>query len=109
MIDVLQFVPAGIIGVILILTGMIKALDKANKFTRFYPLIPLVLGVGFAFLWTNPWAWKIFGYNVLLFACGSSYVYKVGKTTILGANSTPVAAPPADSSAPAAPPPPGKE
>lgn len=74
----------GVIGAIIALTELVKGLDKENKYTRFYPIIPMVLGTVAALFKTTPLTWQGYGENWLLYVGLSTYIFKAGKTTLLG-------------------------
>jgi hypothetical protein len=81
-------VVAGIIA----LTQVFKSLDKAGKLSRFYVLVPLVLGVVAAFFVTSPLTWQGVGKNALIYAGVSSYLYVARqKLTLAGVPIEPVA------------------
>lgn len=82
--DLLMLVDAAIIGAIMGIMEVIKVADKGKKLVRFYPLFVGVLGLGAALAKTQPFAWQQCGYNVLLYVGASSYIFKFGKTTLLG-------------------------
>ena len=77
-------VNTGIIAAIIALTNVIKGLDKDNKYTRWYLLIPTVLGSAAALFQTSPLTWQGYGNNWLIFVGLSIYIFKAGKTTLLG-------------------------
>lgn len=74
----------GVIGAIIAITEVVKGFDKQGKFTRWYPLIPMILGTGAAFFKTVPLTWQGYGENWLLYVGLSTYIFKAGKTTLLG-------------------------
>lgn len=84
MIDFLNVADAAIIGSIIALMEVIKAIDSKQRLGRFYPLFVLMLGLAAAAFKTIPWTWQGFGYNAIVYAGASSFVYKFGKTTVLG-------------------------
>lgn len=73
-------VVAGIIAITKVITGF----DKEGKYARWYPIIPAILGIAAAILATSPFAWRTFGNNALIYTGAATYLYKVGKTTVLG-------------------------
>lgn len=74
----------GVIGAIIAMTEVVKGFDKEEKFKRFYPVIPLVLGTAAALFKTTPLTWQGYGENWLLYVGLSTYIFKAGKTTLLG-------------------------
>lgn len=82
--DLLSVVDAGIIGAIIAIMEVFKAIDKEKKLVRWYPLCVLVFAILAALFKTTPFAWQAFGYNALLYVGVSSFTYKFGKTTVLG-------------------------
>lgn len=81
--DLATYMDMGVIGAILALTSVIKSLDKQEKFTRFYPVIPLVLGIVAAVAKTVPFQWQLALENLIKYVGVSTYIFKFGKTTIL--------------------------
>ena len=77
-------VNTGIIGAIIALTEVIKGFDKEGKLKRFYILIPTVLGSLAALFKTVPLTWQAYGESWLIFVGLSIYIFKAGKTTLLG-------------------------
>lgn len=72
-------VNTGLVVIIVLLTQGIKKLDKNNKFKKFYILVPLLLGIGAAFLSTDPLAVKEVIINSIVYAGVAGYFYKSGK------------------------------
>ena len=72
-----------IVGGIIALANVIKGFDSANKFKRFYPVIPLALGLLAAYFKTDPFTWKTFGSAAIIYVGTSSYMFQFGKTTLL--------------------------
>jgi hypothetical protein len=72
-------VNTGLVFIIVLLTQGIKKIDKSNKFKKFYILIPLLLGIGAAFLSTDPLAAKEVIINSIVYAGVAGYFYKSGK------------------------------
>ena len=70
-----------IIGATAVFTQLV---DKANRFTRFYPLVPLLLGTVAAVVLAQPKAWDQILVGVFMYGFGAMGAYKIGKTTILG-------------------------
>lgn len=77
-------VNASVILAIIALSQVIKTLDKENKFKRFYILIPSVLAIIAALALTRPLQWQEFLKHVIIYVGMSTYIFKTGKTTILG-------------------------
>lgn len=75
-------VNTGLVFIIVAITQALKKLDKENKFKKFYILIPLLLGVGAAFLSTEPLAVKEVIINSIVYAGVSGYFYKSGKLAL---------------------------
>jgi len=73
-------VVAGIIAITKVITGF----DKEGKYARWYPVIPAILGIAAAYFATAPFVWRTFGNNALIYTGAATYLYKVGKTTVLG-------------------------
>jgi hypothetical protein len=76
-----------LVGGIIALTQVVKALDKAKKLERFYVLVPLILGVGAAFFATSPLTWQGVGINAIIYAGVSSYLYVAKKKLTVGGTS----------------------
>ena len=74
---------AALVGGIIALCNVIKGFDKENKFKRFYPLLPLALGVASAYFKTAPFSWQAYGVNAIVYVGAASYLFQFGKTTIL--------------------------
>ena len=77
-------VDTAIIGGIIALANVIKGFDSANKFKRFYPVLPLALGLLAAYFKTEPFTAKAFGAAAIIYVGTSSYLFQFGKSTILG-------------------------
>jgi ABC-type glucose/galactose transport system permease subunit len=75
---------SAIVGGIITLSNVIKSWDPTNKYKRFYILIPTILGVLVAYLKTEPFMWKDFGTNIIIYVGSATYIFKFGKTTVLG-------------------------
>jgi hypothetical protein len=84
MIDLSSLLNMGIIGSIIALTKLITSMDKGRKLERLYPAIPLILGIIAALFVTVPLEWQAYGANVLMLGPTAAYIYKFGKTTVLG-------------------------
>ena len=76
-------IDSAIIGGIIGLTRVLTNLDRENRYTRFYPLLPAVFGLLGAIFKTSPFTWRELGVNFFIYVGVSTYAYKVGKTTIL--------------------------
>lgn len=76
-------IDTAIIGGIIALANVIKSFDTENRFKRFYPLIPLGLGILAAYFKIDPFAFKPFGSLAITYVGISSYLFKFGKTTLL--------------------------
>lgn len=74
----------GVVAGIIALTKVLTSIDKDGKYSRLYPIIPAVLGIGAAAFTTDPLTWQEFGKNFLIYVGAATYIYKVGKTTVLG-------------------------
>ena len=72
----------GLVAVIVLITEALKKLDKESKFKKYYILIPLILGVGAAFLTTTPLEVKDVIVNSIVYAGVSGYFYKSGKLAL---------------------------
>lgn len=84
MFDIMNLVDMAIVGAVIFAVELIKGFDKNNKYVRFYPLIVAALGLLAALFKTEPFAWRTFGYNAMLYVAVPSYIYKFGKTTVMG-------------------------
>jgi hypothetical protein len=84
MIDLSNLLDMGIIGAIIAIMQVLKSFDVNKKFTRFYPLGVLILALAAAAFKSMPLTWQTFGYNAMLYAGTSSFIFKFGKTTVLG-------------------------
>ena len=84
MIDFMNLIDMAIIGAIMGLMEVLKGFDKEKKLARFYPLAVLLMGLAAAAFKAVPFTWQTFGYNTLLYVGASSFVFKFGKTTVLG-------------------------
>lgn len=82
--DFLNLLDGALIGAIVAIMEVIKSMDLKKKFTRWYPLIVLLLALVAAAFKAVPFTWQTFGYNAILYAGASSFIYKFGRTTILG-------------------------
>lgn len=82
--DFLNLLDGALIGAIIAIMEVLKSMDTAKKFTRWYPFVVLILALVAAAFKANPFTWQTFGYNAILYAGASSYIYKLGRTTILG-------------------------
>jgi len=69
---------AGIVAI----TQLLKTIDKKSKFKKYYILIPLILGIGAAFLITSPLEVKDVIVNAIIYAGVSGYFYKSGKLAL---------------------------
>lgn len=74
-----------VVGGIISITKVVTSYDKKKKYKRWYPVIPCLLGVVVAYFLTDPFLWKAFGNNVIAYVGAPTYLYKFGKTTVLGA------------------------
>jgi len=72
-----------VVGGIIAITKVITGFDKKGKYARWYPVIPAVLGIAAAIFATSPFVWRTFGNNAIIYTGAATYLYKVGKTTIL--------------------------
>ena len=75
-------VNTGLVFIIVAITEGLKRLDKKSKFKKFYILVPLLLGIGAAFLSTDPLTVKEVIINSVVYAGVSGYFYKSGKLAI---------------------------
>lgn len=82
--DLLSVLDMAVIGAIMGIMEVLKAIDKDKKMWRFYPLVVLVLALGAAAFMARPFNWQTFGYQALIYAGSSSFIFKFGKTTLLG-------------------------
>jgi hypothetical protein len=82
--DFMNLADMAIIGAIIAAMEVIKKSDTKKKLQRFYPAFVLVLGCLAALAKTQPLAWQDFLYNVMIYVAVPSYIFKFGKTTILG-------------------------
>lgn len=82
--DFTNLLDMGMIGAILMFTEFIKSLDKDNKFTRFYPVVPLLLGVVAAFATAETITFQTVVAKIILYVGPATYIYKFGKTTVMG-------------------------
>jgi|GEM_PF-3143238 len=64
---------------IIALTAVLRKLDSAKRFKRFYVLIPLFLGIIGAIFATTPITWQGVGLNAIIYAGIASYIYNAGK------------------------------
>ncbi len=80
---------AAVIGAIIGITKVITSVEewinmkKITDYPRYYPLIPAVLGAIAAVFMTRPLGWQEYGRNFLIYVGTSTYIYKLGKTTLL--------------------------
>ena len=76
------------VGVIVAVTKLItSAFDPAKAFARWWPIFPAILAVIPALLLAKPLAWvnwQAITWSWFTLAAGAAYVYKFGKSTILG-------------------------
>ena len=82
--DFLNVVDMVIVGAIMAAMEIIKSLDKEKKLCRLYPLFVALLGVVAALFKANPFTWQTVGYQVMVYVAVPSYIFKFGKTTIMG-------------------------
>lgn len=82
--DLMNLLDAAVIGAIMAIMTVIKKVDKEKRLTRFYPLFAGVLGLAAAAFKAQPFTWQNFGYFALLYVGASTYIFKFGKTTLLG-------------------------
>jgi hypothetical protein len=75
-------VNTGLVAVIVLVTEALKKIDKNSKFKKYYILIPLILGIGAAFLTTTPLEVKDLIVNSIVYAGVSGYFYKTGKLAL---------------------------
>ena len=75
---------AGVLAGIIGLTGCIKSMDTKQRFKRFYVLIPAILGIVAALALAQPFTWQEILKQALIYAGVASWVYKTGKTAVLG-------------------------
>jgi predicted small secreted protein len=80
--DIFLGLSMGVVIAIVTLTETIKKIDSNNKLKKFYVYIPLLMGIFSAYLLTDPFVWKEFILNAMLYAGGSSYGYTFFKKTI---------------------------
>ncbi|GEM_PF-2612853 len=74
-----------VVGGIIAITKVITTVfDPQGKLSRWYILVPTVLAVLGAYLMTTPFEVKAFLLNVLIYAGVSTYLFKFGKSVILG-------------------------
>jgi len=84
MVDFVNVLDAAVIGSIMGIMEIIKAADKNHKLGRFYPLFVLILALAAAAFMARPFTWQTFGHQALVYAGSSSFIFKFGKTTVLG-------------------------
>jgi hypothetical protein len=84
MMELLGLMDMAIIGAVVAAMEIIKHADAEKKWKRFYPLFVLVLGLLAAVSKTQPLVWQQFLYNAMIYVAVPSYVFKFGKTTLLG-------------------------
>lgn len=84
MIDFANILDMAVIGAIMGIMEIVKGFDKDHKMWRFYPLFVLILALGAAAFMARPFNWQTFGYQALVYAGASSFIFKFGKTTVLG-------------------------
>ena len=82
--DFMNLADMVIIGAIIAAMEVIKKSDTKKKLKRLYPAFVLVLGVIAALSKTQPLEWQGFLYNVMVYVAVPSYIFKFGKTTLLG-------------------------
>ena len=82
--DFMNMVDMVIIGAIMALMEIIKSLDARKKYKRFYPLLVALLGVAAALFKADPLDWQTVGYQVMVYVAVPSYIFKFGKTTVMG-------------------------
>ena len=82
--DFMNVVDMVIIGAIMALMEIVKSLDANKKYRRYYPLLVAVLGVAAALFKANPLNWQTIGYQIMVYVAVPSYIFKFGKTTVMG-------------------------
>lgn len=82
--DFMNMVDMVIIGAIMAVMEIIKSLDTGKKFRRLYPLLVAVLGVAAALFKADPLDWQTVGYQIMVYVAVPSYIFKFGKTTLMG-------------------------
>jgi hypothetical protein len=76
---------AGIIVAIMGITEVAKSqFDPAGKLARFYILLPTFLGLVAALVMTRPLEVQELAKNAILYVGAAVYLYKFGRTTVLG-------------------------
>ncbi len=80
----ISFMEMGMIAAILAATEVIKSFDVNNKLWRFYPVIPLVLGIIAAFATADTLTFQKVLEKTILYVGPATYIFKFGKTTLLG-------------------------
>lgn len=78
------FLEMGMIAAILAFTEVIKSFDKDNKYWRWYPVIPLVLGIVAAFATAESITFQKVLEKSILYVGPATYIFKFGKTTVMG-------------------------
>lgn len=76
-------VDAAIIGSVIAICNVIKGFDKANRYARFYPVLPLVFGTFAALVKAEAWTFQAVGEAMIKYVGLSSYMFQFGKTTLL--------------------------
>jgi hypothetical protein len=87
MIDLTVFMAnaAIIVPAIITVTKLFTDLiDKNGKFYRYYPAIPIVLGMVASILLANPFTWQTVGLGIIVYGLAPGEAYKLTKTTVLG-------------------------
>ena len=82
--DMMNVVDMVIVSAIIAAMEVIKGFDEERKLKRLYPLFVALLGIAAAVFKANPLNWQTLGYHMMVYVAVPSYVFKFGKTTILG-------------------------
>jgi len=77
-------VNTAVIGAIIAVSEVFKSLDTFGKLTRYYIIIPTVLGILAALALSNPFQWQEIIKQSIIYVGLSTYLFKFGKTTLFG-------------------------
>jgi hypothetical protein len=73
-----------IAGIVIVVKVATMLFDPAGKLARWYPLAPLIVSAPLAVVRYWALGWQMIVFNAVVFGFAAAWVYKTGKTTILG-------------------------
>jgi hypothetical protein len=82
--DLALVLDMSVITSIIAITKVVTSFDSQRKLARIYPVFPLILAAIAAIFFTTPLEWQAYGANLFKFSAGAAYIFKFGKTTVLG-------------------------